>query len=72
LWKLIKIRAAIWTGLARNLDEEGTAILAKTGTYWKSIDEGAAPIMVAALDPALDGESSISYQSSTQTVLSKI
>ncbi|PCG99424.1 Short-chain dehydrogenase/reductase SDR [Penicillium occitanis (nom. inval.)] len=45
---------SIWTGLARNLDEEGTEILSKTGSYWKSIDEGAAPMMVAALDPALD------------------
>ncbi|EED21849.1 short-chain dehydrogenase, putative [Talaromyces stipitatus ATCC 10500] len=46
---------SIWTGLGRNLDEQGTEILAKTGTYWKSIDEGAAPMLVAALDPALDG-----------------
>ncbi|EEA25976.1 short-chain dehydrogenase, putative [Talaromyces marneffei ATCC 18224] len=46
---------SIWTGLARNLDEEGTEMLSKTGSYWKSIDEGAAPMMVAALDPALDG-----------------
>jgi NAD(P)-dependent dehydrogenase (short-subunit alcohol dehydrogenase family) len=70
--KLTDIRAAIWTGLARNLDEEGTEILSKTGSYWKSIDEGAAPMMVAALDPALEGESSIPYQSNRQTVPPRI
>lgn len=70
--KLTDIRAAIWTGLARNLDEEGTEILSKTGSYWKSIDEGAAPMMVAALDPALERESSLSYQSNRQRVPPRI
>jgi NAD(P)-dependent dehydrogenase (short-subunit alcohol dehydrogenase family) len=47
---------AIWTNLNRNLDEEGNSILAKTGTYWKSEDEGAATMLVAAFDPLLNGD----------------
>ncbi|KAL1967853.1 hypothetical protein VTN77DRAFT_2542 [Rasamsonia byssochlamydoides] len=45
---------SIWTGLSRNLDEEGNKIIAKTGSYWKSLDEGAATMLVAAFDPALN------------------
>lgn len=50
------VHAAIWTNLNRNLDEEGNNILAKTGKYWKTNDEGAAPMLIAAFDPKLDGE----------------
>ncbi|KAL1977282.1 hypothetical protein VTN31DRAFT_141 [Thermomyces dupontii] len=45
---------SIWTNLNRNLDEEGNNILAKTGKYWKTNDEGAAPMLIAAFDPKLD------------------
>ncbi|QKX59071.1 uncharacterized protein TRUGW13939_06201 [Talaromyces rugulosus] len=48
------VHPAIWTNLNRNLDEEGNSILAKTGTYWKSEDEGAATMLVAAFDPLLN------------------
>lgn len=47
---------AIWTNLNRSLDEEGNSILAKTGTYWKSEDEGAATMLVASFDPLLNGD----------------
>jgi hypothetical protein len=46
---------AIWTGLARNLDEEGKALIKATGKVWKSGDQGAATAMVAAFDPKLNG-----------------
>lgn len=46
---------AIWTGLARNLDEEGQELIKKTGKFWKSGDQGAAGALVAAFDPALNG-----------------
>jgi hypothetical protein len=52
---ILTIIPAIWTNLNRSLDEEGNRILAKTGTYWKSEDEGAASMMVAAFDPLLNG-----------------
>ncbi|KAL2005368.1 hypothetical protein VTN00DRAFT_2579 [Thermoascus crustaceus] len=45
---------SIWTGLPRYLDEEGTQTISKTGSFWKSTDQGAAPILVAAFDPALN------------------
>lgn len=47
---------AIWTGLARNLDDEGQKIIKNTGTHWKTGDQGAAGTLVAAFDPALNGE----------------
>lgn len=46
---------AIWTGLSRNLDEEGEAAIRKTSKVWKDLDQGCATTLVAALDPALDG-----------------
>ncbi|KAF1918294.1 hypothetical protein BDU57DRAFT_446811 [Ampelomyces quisqualis] len=45
---------AIWTGLSRNLDEEGEAAIRKTSTFWKNRNQGAATVIVAALDPVLD------------------
>jgi hypothetical protein len=48
--------AAIWTGLARNLDAEGEAAIRNTSPFWKNHDQGAATVLVAGLDPALDGE----------------
>jgi NAD(P)-dependent dehydrogenase (short-subunit alcohol dehydrogenase family) len=47
---------AIWTGLVRNLDAEGEAAIRNTSPFWKNHDQGAATVLVAALDPALDGE----------------
>ncbi|GAD99594.1 short-chain dehydrogenase, putative [Paecilomyces variotii No. 5] len=44
---------SIWTDLSRNLDEEGTEIISKTGTFWKTADQGSATMLVAAFDPAL-------------------
>ncbi|KAL2221520.1 putative short-chain dehydrogenase [Thermoascus aurantiacus ATCC 26904] len=45
---------SIWTGLSRHLDERGTETISKTGSFWKSTDQGAAPMLVAAFDPALN------------------
>ncbi|PVH78805.1 short-chain dehydrogenase [Cadophora sp. DSE1049] len=44
---------SIWTGLARNLDEEGQELIKKTGKFWKTGGQGAAGTLVAAFDPAL-------------------
>jgi hypothetical protein len=40
----------------RNLDAEGEAAIRKTSPFWKNHDQGAATVIVAAFDPALDGE----------------
>ncbi|KAH7380288.1 hypothetical protein DE146DRAFT_671014 [Phaeosphaeria sp. MPI-PUGE-AT-0046c] len=45
---------SIWTGLSRNLDEEGEAAIRNTSPFWKNHDQGAATTMVAAFDPTLD------------------
>jgi hypothetical protein len=47
---------AIWTGLSRDLDADGEAAIRKTSPFWKNHDQGAATVLVAALDPSLDGE----------------
>jgi NAD(P)-dependent dehydrogenase (short-subunit alcohol dehydrogenase family) len=49
-------RKAIWTGLSRNLDAEGEEAIRKTSPFWKNHDQGAATVLVAALDPALNGK----------------
>jgi len=49
---------SIWTGLARNLDEDAQNIIRSTGTNWKNQDQGAATTLVAAFDPALNTLSS--------------
>jgi len=46
-------KQAIWTGLARDLDEEAQNSIKKTGTIWKDARQGAAPALIAAFDPAL-------------------
>jgi hypothetical protein len=60
LWQLLEIRAkwcvAIWTGLSRNLDAEGEAAIRKTSPFWKTHDQGAATVLVAALDPAMESK----------------
>ncbi|KAF8848988.1 NAD(P)-binding protein [Acephala macrosclerotiorum] len=45
---------SIWTGLARNLDDEGQKLIKATGKVWKTGDQGAAGTIVAAFDPALN------------------
>ncbi|KAH5056351.1 hypothetical protein HBH96_120080 [Parastagonospora nodorum] len=45
---------SIWTGLSRNLDTEGEEAIRKTSPFWKNHDQGAATVLVAALDPVLD------------------
>jgi hypothetical protein len=47
---------AIWTGLSRDLDTDGEAAIRNTSPFWKNHDQGAATVLVAALDPALDGK----------------
>lgn len=46
---------AIWTGLSRSLDDAGNVTMSKTSNFWKSTDQGAATMLVAAFDPALKG-----------------
>lgn len=47
---------AIWTGLSRDLDEEGYDAISKTSPFWKNHDQGSATILVAAFDPALNSK----------------
>lgn len=56
---------SIWTDLSRHLDEETTKIIESTGSFWKSQDQGAATMLVAALDPQLN-RSSGTYLSDCQ------
>ncbi|KAJ5896713.1 uncharacterized protein N7473_006112 [Penicillium subrubescens] len=44
---------SIWTGLSRGLDDSGNEIMSKTSNFWKSGDQGAATMLVAAFDPSL-------------------
>ncbi|KAJ5628553.1 Short-chain dehydrogenase [Penicillium lividum] len=46
---------SIWTGLSRSLDETNSETMAKTSKSWKTADQGAATMLVAALDPGLNG-----------------
>jgi NAD(P)-dependent dehydrogenase (short-subunit alcohol dehydrogenase family) len=50
------MKQAIWTGLARSLDEDAQNIIKKTGNTWKNAQQGAAPALIAAFDPKLNGE----------------
>ncbi|KAL1649160.1 hypothetical protein SLS58_001734 [Diplodia intermedia] len=56
---------SIWTNLSRDLNEEGYAAIAGTAKDWKSPDEGASTVIVAAFDPALN-EPSGSFLSDCQ------
>ncbi|KAH9866270.1 hypothetical protein J1614_008836 [Plenodomus biglobosus] len=51
---------SIWTGLSRDLDPDGEAAIKNTSTFWKNQDQGASTVLVAALDPALNGANSSS------------
>lgn len=44
------------THLGRDHDPEMAEAISKTATYWKTLDEGSATTLVAALDPALNGK----------------
>ncbi|OAL44466.1 NAD(P)-binding protein [Pyrenochaeta sp. DS3sAY3a] len=45
---------SIWTGLSRDLDAAGEEAIRNTSPFWKNLDQGAATVLVAALDPALN------------------
>ncbi|CAG8962348.1 hypothetical protein HYFRA_00005404 [Hymenoscyphus fraxineus] len=63
--RMADFREAIWTNLARNLDEEGKEVIKNTSKAWKTRDQGAATGLVAGLDPAL-GETEEVYMSDCQ------
>ncbi|RYP28815.1 hypothetical protein DL767_007033 [Monosporascus sp. MG133] len=46
---------SVTTHLGRQHDEEMADAISKVSDYWKTIDEGAATSLVAALDPKLSG-----------------
>lgn len=45
--------------LGREHDKEMADAIAKTSKFWKNPDQGASTTLVAALDPALNGKSSL-------------
>lgn len=47
---------AIMTDLVRDMDEEGVKGLTSSIEVWKTADQGAATMLVAALDPKLAGK----------------
>ncbi|MCJ1394680.1 hypothetical protein MMC18_007560 [Xylographa bjoerkii] len=47
----------IWTGLSRNVDAASLDMLEKSSDFWKTQDQGAATMLVAAFDPKLDASS---------------
>lgn len=49
------------TDLVRDLDETSLKGLASSTEVWKDIDQGAATMLVAALDPKLSCESISSH-----------
>ena len=62
--KVLIIRLlAIATDLAREMDEEAVKNLTQGDFDWKSIDEGAATLVVSGFDPRLSGELLFSAQS---------
>ncbi|KAJ6014957.1 Short-chain dehydrogenase [Penicillium herquei] len=48
---------SIETGLSRSLDDDGNAVISKTNDFWKTADQGAAGMLVAAFDPNLNSVS---------------
>lgn len=57
---------SIWTDLSRNLDAKYTAMIEKTGGFWKNLDQGSATTLVAALDPKLAEDPGVIYLSDCQ------
>jgi hypothetical protein len=53
---LIVAYLAIVTDLIRGMDEAGLKSLNQGNFDWKSIDEGAATLIVAGFDPGLNGK----------------
>jgi len=53
---LIFRNLAIATDLTREMDEAGMKNLNHSDIEWKSIDEGAATLVVAGFDPGLCGK----------------
>jgi len=47
---------AIMTDLVRGLDEQGLKWLMEGTEAWKTLDQGAATLVVAGFDAGLDGE----------------
>ncbi|KEZ46445.1 hypothetical protein SAPIO_CDS0772 [Scedosporium apiospermum] len=47
------------TQLGREQDDDITAAIEKTASYWKDIDQGSSTTLVAALDPALDTQTGL-------------
>jgi hypothetical protein len=45
------------TELVRELDQQGMQGLLVVTDHWKTADQGAATLIVAAFDPGLDGAS---------------
>jgi hypothetical protein len=58
----------IWTGLARNIDEEAKRIIMVMGKLWKNGDQGASTAVVAAFDPMLNGMLIVSGRLVTQFI----
>ncbi len=52
----MRVVIAIMTGLVRGLDEEGLNGLMEGTEEWKTVDQGAATLVIAGFDPGLDGE----------------
>lgn len=59
---------SIWTDLSRDLDEEHQDLISKTGSFWKTLDQGSATTLVAALDPKLGEDTGVIYLSDCQVV----
>ncbi|EMD90655.1 hypothetical protein COCC4DRAFT_47329 [Bipolaris maydis ATCC 48331] len=49
----------IWTNISRDLGSEEIAAVEKASPFSKNLDQGAATVLVAALDPALNEEKGI-------------
>ena len=52
------LEKAIWTNLSRSLNAEEVEMISRTGSFWKTQDQGAAPMMIGAFDPGLSSECS--------------
>lgn len=57
---------SIWTDLSRDLDEEHQTLVSKTANFWKTLDQGSATTLVAALDPKLSEDTSVIYLNDCQ------
>ena len=53
----VLMEIAIATDFMREMDEEGLKSLMQSVTDWKTLDQGAATLVVAGFDPGLNCES---------------